>query len=615
MAFALFKKRVPEPALPATQPSRRAEPADTATPAEADSAKEVLELLELELGGMIRRLERAAHSVAGGADAAAATLATIRARTDALTGQTSAAQSTATTFAQAAEKFTRSAEGIAAQVHEAGKLADLASAAAGEARANVDRLRESSDAIGHVVNLIAQIARQTTLLALNSTIEAARAGEAGRGFAVVATEVKALAVQTQGATEEITRKIEALQRDATGSADAVHRISQAIEAIRPVFENVNGAVAEQNQTTREMSDNAAQASHFIVAVGDSAAEIDHATKAAETHGDNVASAGKAVTQFAQKMKSRCAVLLRQGERDGEREDRRKHERLPCHLDIAIQTPRGPVNAPVYELSIDDILISGTDAAGLPQGEGLNATLQDVGACRIRVTEHSKAGARARFEAMNAELAERIEDKLWSIHEENTDFVARAMEAGAALTRMFEDAIATGAVAIDDMFDTDYVEIPGTNPQQHRTRILDWADRALPPFQEAFLAKDPRMVFCVMIDRNGYLPVHNKIYSYPQRPGDVAWNTANSRNRRIFNDPAGLAAGRNQRAYLIQSYARDMGNGNTVMMREIDVPIRVRGRRQHRDDARDRRADSGQGAALGRFPDGLQALNKLTRIRK
>ncbi|HJQ58196.1 MAG TPA: hypothetical protein VJ890_14910 [Vineibacter sp.] len=63
----------------------------------------------------------------------------------------------------------------------------------------------------------------------------------------------------------------------------------------------------------------------------------------------------------------------------------------------------------------------------------------------------------------------------------------------------------------------------------------------------------------------------------QRPGDVAWNTANSRNRRIFNDPAGLAAGRNQRAYLVQTYVRDMGNGQHVIMREIDVPIRVRGR--------------------------------------
>jgi len=100
---------------------------------------------------------------------------------------------------------------------------------------------------------------------------------------------------------------------------------------------------------------------------------------------------------------------------------------------------------------------------------------------------------------------------------------------------------------------------------------------LPAFQEAFLAKDKRMTFCAMVDRNGYLPVHNKIYSHPQRPGDIAWNTANSRNRRIFNDPAGLAAGHNQRAYLVQSYARDMGGGNTVMMREIDVPIRIQGR--------------------------------------
>ncbi len=135
---------------------------------------------------------------------------------------------------------------------------------------------ESSAAIGNVVNLIAQIARQTTLLALNSTIEAARAGEAERGFAVVATEVKALAVQTQNATKEITKKIEALQRDAAGSVDAVHRISQAIEAIRPVFENVNGAVAEQNATTGEMADNAASAPSFIASVGDSATEIDSA---------------------------------------------------------------------------------------------------------------------------------------------------------------------------------------------------------------------------------------------------------------------------------------------------------------------------------------------------
>src|ERR1700691_255601 len=312
MAFGLFRRRLPEPAAPAIEPAAAVPPSATEASAApgSDSAGEILELLELELGAMIRQLERAANSVAGGAEATAVTLSTIRQRTDALTGRASAAQSTATTFSQAADKFTQSADGIGAQVRDAGKLADQAAAAATEAGLTMDRLKESSAAIGNVVNLIAQIAKQTTLLALNSTIEAARAGAAGRGFAVVASEVKALAVQTQNATEEITKKIDALQKDAAGSVDAVLRISQAIGAIRPVFDNVNGAVTEQNKTTSEMSDNVATTSNFIVSVGDSAAEIDSAAKEAEAHGERVASAGNAVSMFAQKLKTRCAILLR-----------------------------------------------------------------------------------------------------------------------------------------------------------------------------------------------------------------------------------------------------------------------------------------------------------------
>lgn len=569
MAFGFLARRAATPPVVEATPAVAPEP-PAAT--ETDSAKAILDLLELELGGMIRQLERAANAVASGAEATAGTLTDIHQRADALSGRSTAAQDTAATFAHAAEKVTQSAHGIRAQVQDAGQLADQASAAANEARATVDRLRESSAAIGNVVNLISQIARQTTLLALNSTIEAARAGEAGRGFAVVATEVKALAVQTQNATEEITRKIEALQKDAAGSADAVHRIAQAIEAIRPVFTNVNGAVAEQNQITGEMSDSAAQASHFISSVVDSAADIGSATQQAESYGERVTSAGHAVTMYAQKLKARCAVLLRQGDRTA----RSGNERLPCHLKLEIKSGARTITAAVYEISNDGVLITGAEASRLPVNERIDAVLEDVGPCRLRVTEQVKAGAQARFDAADAELREKIEDKLWALHEENNEFVARAMEAGGELNRMFESAVTRGEITLEDMFDANYVEIPGTNPQQHRSRILDWADRALPSFQEAFLAKDARMAFCVAIDRNGYLPVHNRIYSHPQRPGDVAFNTANSRNRRIFNDPAGLAAGRNQRPYLIQSYARDMGNGNTVMMREIDVPIRVRG---------------------------------------
>jgi len=573
MAIGLFRKSAPKPPSPGLE--AQAKPvavAKVADNSEAESSRQILELLEIELGGMIRQLERAASSVAGGAEATAATLSAVRQRTNALSLRSNEAQSTAATFSQAAGKFADSAEGIGSQVRDAGKLADEAGAAAHDASLNVDRLKESSAAIGNVVNLISQIARQTTLLALNSTIEAARAGAAGRGFAVVASEVKALAVQTQDATEEIKKKIDALQRDAAGSVEAVHRISVAIQAIRPVFENVNGAVAEQNQTTSEMTGNVATASNFIASVGDSAAEIDHAAKEAESHREHVAKAGKDVTIFAQKLKSRCAVLLGKDMSSGHR----KRERLPCNLKIEIETPQGRITAQVYEISLENILIGGPEAAKLPLGQMLNVTLEGVGECKIRSGERSNAGVQASFISNDAAFVEKIEDQLWSIHDENTDLVTRAMEAGVQLRQMFEQAVSSGAIAIDALFDSDYVEISGTNPLQHRTRILDWADRALPPFQETFLAKDPRTVFCVAIDRNGYLPVHNKIYSNPQRAGDVAWNTAHSRNRRIFNDTAGLAAGRNQRTYLIQSYARDMGNGVTVMMREIDVPIRVQG---------------------------------------
>jgi methyl-accepting chemotaxis protein len=574
MALALFRKRLPEVAVEIKEDETPVSVGATAVaPPEDDSAREILQLLELELGAMIRQLDRAASAVASGADSTAVTLAAIRARTDALTGRTSTAQTAAESFAHAAEAFTRSAEGIGNQVHEAGRLADVAGEAAREAGANVDRLRESSAAIGNVVNLIASIAKQTTLLALNSTIEAARAGAAGRGFAVVASEVKALAVQTQNATEEIRGKIDALQQDAASSIEAVHRISTAIDAIRPVFGHVGDAVAEQNATTVGMASNASSASTFIASVGSGASDIDLATREAETHGREMAEAGQAVTLFADKLKSRCAVLLR---RDGQK-DWRMRERLPCHLAVEIALPSGKVQAPVYEISLEGMLICGNAAQTLPLDAPLKATLKSVGACRIRALSRTTAGVQVEFVAPDATLTDAIEDALWAIHDENTEFVTRAMAAGETLAKMFDQAVAARAVTLDDLFDENYVEIAGTDPVQHRTRFLDWAERALPDFQEAFLARDERMVFCVAIDRNGYLPVHNRIYSQPQRPGDAAWNTAHCRNRRIFNDATGLAAGRNTRSYLIQSYARDMGNGVTVMMREIDVPIRVGGR--------------------------------------
>ena len=101
-----------------------------------------------------------------------------------------------------------------------------------------------------------------------------------------------------------------------------------------------------------------------------------------------------------------------------------------------------------------------------------------------------------------------------------------------------------------------------------------AERLFPQVQEKLLELSDKVVFGIAVDRNGYIACHNARYNQPQRPGDVAWNTANSRNRRIFNDRTGLASARNQRPFLLQTYRRDMGSGNFVVMKEAAAPIVV-----------------------------------------
>jgi methyl-accepting chemotaxis protein len=573
--MAFFRRRQQESARPIAANEAAATTTEPmpATDAGNDAARRTLELLELDLVAMVRQVERAAASVAEGATSTAETLSTIRERTTALSERTGEAGQTATVFSQASEAFAKSAADIGSQVLNAAGMADEASAAASAAREGVDRLQQSSQAIGNVVNLIASIARQTTLLALNSTIEAARAGEAGRGFAVVASEVKALAVQTQQATEEIARKIEALQRDAADSIASMQRISQSIDAIRPVFESVNGAVREQGVTTQQLTDNAAHASNFIASVTDGAAEIDAATTQAAAHGKSVAEAGRSVKTLSEKLKARCTMLLRQNQQRNGRED----DRLPCQLKVEVETGAGRIDGVAYDISAAGMLIVSPQAQRIPRDRVLPVTVEQVGKCAIRIVGQSDHGLHSQFERLDDTVRAAVEEQLWSIREENAEFVNRALEAGDAISKLFDDAIARGTISTAEMFDESYVPIEGSNPPQFRTKFLDYLDRVLPPIQEPFFGRDQRTVFCAAVDRNGYLPVHNTIYSQTQRPGDVAWNTANCRNRRIFDDRAGLAAARNQRTYLIQSYPRDMGNGKTIMMREIDVPIRVAGR--------------------------------------
>ena len=159
----------------------------------------------------------------------------------------------------------------------------------------VDKLGESSQEIGQIVDAISGIAAQTNLLALNAAIEAARAGEQGRGFAVVAEEVRHLAEQSQDAAKKITGLISEIQRDTAKAVAAMENGTKEVEigvdvvtSAGNAFQNIEvivGHVAEQMQEMSTVIEHMAQGSQQIVTA---VAEIDSLSKKASSEAENVA---------------------------------------------------------------------------------------------------------------------------------------------------------------------------------------------------------------------------------------------------------------------------------------------------------------------------------------
>lgn len=147
-----------------------------------------------------------------------------------------------------------------------------------------------------------------------------------------------------------------------------------------------------------------------------------------------------------------------------------------------------------------------------------------------------------------------------------------VDTAKRISAEFEAAVDRGEIRLDQLMDETYREIAGTDPKQYNTAYVDFTDRVLPAIQKS----DPRIVFCVAWARGGYLPTHNPNYRLPQGK-DPVWNNANCRNRRLFSDRAVKKVAANTKPFLLQTYRRDMGGGQFVLMKDLSSPIMVRGK--------------------------------------
>ncbi|WP_250037845.1 methyl-accepting chemotaxis protein [Paractinoplanes maris] len=224
-------------------------------------------LMAGSLDQAIARLREDVVTLAGNAATLHSAAGQLTAVSGAVDSAASAASTQAGSVASAADAVSNNLQVVSAGSHEMGsairdisvstteasEVAVQAVEVASATNAIVARLGESSSEIASVVKTITAIAEQTNLLALNATIEAARAGESGKGFAVVAGEVKDLAQETAKATEDIARRVQAIQSDTGGAVAAIGEISAIIERINGIQMTIASAVEEQTATTQEMN--------------------------------------------------------------------------------------------------------------------------------------------------------------------------------------------------------------------------------------------------------------------------------------------------------------------------------------------------------------------------
>lgn len=239
--------------------------------------------------------------------------------------------------------------------------------------------------------------------------------------------------------------------------------------------------------------------------------------------------------------------------------------------------RGGIHAAFADMEHDVASIDQSAQASQATMQALAERIGSAGTAVRRVMSDLEVAFACsdRFLSVSETLIEQIAQS--GVEVEDSPFIRAAQEAAGEIESLLEQALASGRIRIDQLFDTNYRPIPGSNPAQVLTAFVDLADQLFPPVQERMLQLSDKVVFCIAVDRNGYVATHNRQYCQPQRPGDVIWNTANSRYRRVFNDRTGLASARNEKPFLLQTYRRDMGGGKFVLLKEASAPIRVAGR--------------------------------------
>jgi methyl-accepting chemotaxis protein len=428
---------------------------------------------------------------------------------------------------------------------------------------------ELVDVAGHVDAVSARVAEQAQLFA--------KLGTDADGMLAENLAAAASSAGARAAVHDASRHVHDSQRVLDASLAGLHTLVSWVDSIGEQMEELVQTVEGVGDIAREVNTIARRTHVLALNAGIEAARAGSAGLGFTVIAASVRQLADQTMEAASDIDLTVGELADQIRALGEEGRQAREKAHDAERDAqSISATISSVNAAMANVDRHVAGIATATAASGERVERLVATLADL----VRDVASTSDELEVARERVNT-LLTRVE-RLIGLSAKtgaatvDTPFVQLAQRAAAETAELFERAVASGRITMDDLFDDDYKPVAGSNPQQFTSRFVDFTDREIPSRFEPLLQFDPRMRYAVITDRNGYIGTHNLSVSHRQGP-DPVWNDAHCRNRRFFNGRTELAASRNTEPFLLQTYRRHLGGGRYALMKDVGVPIRVRGR--------------------------------------